>query len=62
MEKWLKKNLVYAHVYYNLASSLGSNQAKKQLVEIGKKLSVSETLKAQKTAKRIHKNPKIKLK
>ena len=60
--KVVKKNLVYAHVYYNLASSLGSNQAKKQLVEIGKKLSVSETLKAQKTAKRIHKNPKIKLK
>lgn len=58
----VKKNLVYAHVYYNIASSLGSTQAKQQLVEIGKQLDISEVLNAQKTARRIRKNPSIKLK
>ncbi len=60
--KVVKKNLIYAHVYYNIASSLGSNQAKQQLVEIGKQLNISEILEAQKTARKIHKNPTIKLK
>ena len=60
--KEVKTNLVYAHAYFNVASSLGSNQAKEEIAKIEKVLSVEDSLKAQTIARRIQQNPATKLK
>ena len=60
--KSIETNLVYAHAYFNVASSLGSNQAKEEIVKIEKNLSIEDSLKAQTIARKIQKNPAIELK
>ena len=60
--KAVKKNLIYAHAYFNIASSLGSNQAKEEIAKIEKELSIENNLKAQEIARKIQKNPTTKLK
>ena len=53
--KAVKTNLVYAHAYFNVASSFGSNQAKEEIAKIEKNFSVEDNLKAQTIARRIQK-------
>ena len=60
--KEVKTNLVYAHAYFNVASSFGSNKAKEEIAKIEKNLSVEDNLKAQTIARKIQQNPATKLK
>ena len=60
--KEVKTNLVYAHAYFNVASSFGSNKAKEEIAKIEKVLSVEDNLKAQTIARKIQQNPATKLK
>ena len=60
--KAVKKNLVNAYAYFNLASSLGSNQAKQELATIEKEFTLKEIQQAQETSKKLQKNPGTNLK